>query len=80
MWYLLIVYFLCTLDAVPEELQEPETTVVEPEADEPNLDHHYNEDLDNGKSTDARLMHIFLCFANTTLGLISTLKLACFAC
>ena len=67
------------LDAVLEELQEAETTVVEPEPDEPNLDHHYK-DLDNGKSTDARLMHKFLCFANTTLGLISTLKLACFAC
>jgi hypothetical protein len=42
---------------VPEETPDPETTVAEPEADEPEFDLRCNEDLNDGKSTDARLMH-----------------------
>ena len=59
---------------------EPETTVAEQEADEPDTNLHCNEDLDDSKSTRTHLMHKFLSFANTTLGLLITLKLARFAC
>ena len=43
---------LCTLDAVPEETQEPEATDVNPEQEEPSVDLHCDEDLDDGKSTN----------------------------
>ena len=44
-------FCLCALDVVPEETQEPETTVADPEPDEPSADLHCDEDLDDGKST-----------------------------
>ncbi|WVZ53805.1 hypothetical protein U9M48_004699 [Paspalum notatum var. saurae] len=39
-------------DAVPEEIQEPETTAAEPEPEEPTVDLYCNEDLDDGKDVD----------------------------
>lgn len=42
---------------MPEETPDPETTVAEPETDEPEFDLRGDEDLNDGKSTDARLMH-----------------------
>ena len=55
---LLRVFAVCArLGAVPEETPDPETTVAEPETDEPEFDPRGDEDLNDGKSTDARLMH-----------------------
>ena len=45
------------LGAVPEETPDPETTVAEPETNEPEFDPRCDEDLNDGKSIDPRLMH-----------------------
>ncbi|WVZ59448.1 hypothetical protein U9M48_009587 [Paspalum notatum var. saurae] len=37
---------------VPEETQEPKTTVAEPELDEPSVDLHCDEDLNDGNSDE----------------------------
>ena len=47
-----VCFCLCALDAVPEELQEPEATFADPKPDKPSTDLHCDEDLDNSKSTE----------------------------
>ncbi|WVZ59447.1 hypothetical protein U9M48_009587 [Paspalum notatum var. saurae] len=43
---------LACQDTVPEETQEPKTTVAEPELDEPSVDLHCDEDLNDGNSDE----------------------------
>ena len=55
---IIVCFAVCArLGAVPEEIPDPETTVAEPETDEPEFDLRGDEDLNDRKSTDARLMH-----------------------
>ena len=54
----IVCFTVCArLETVPEETPDPETTAAEPETNEPEVDLHCHEDLNDGKSTDARLMH-----------------------
>ena len=54
----IVCFIVCArLGTVPEETPDPETTVAEPETDEPEFDLRCNEDLDDGKSIDPCLMH-----------------------
>ena len=52
MFVFTVCFCLCALDAVPEESQEPEATIADQEPDEPSTDLHYDEELDDGKSTE----------------------------
>ena len=51
----ILCFCLCTIDAVLEEIQELETTVAEPEPEEPSTNLHCDEDLDDSKSTEILL-------------------------